>query len=124
MRHFVGVLVLLAANPVAAQSSVDTSGVGRLIDQAVHHSEVMQNLEYLTDRIGPRLSSSPAMRRANEWTAERFKAYGLTARLEVYHFGVLWERGSASLRLIAPFTRALTAESWAWTEGTGGKNLN
>ena len=64
------------------------------------------------------------MRRANEWTAERFRGYGLTATLEPYHFGVTWERGSASLRLIAPFTRAMTAHSWAWTEGTGGKTLS
>ena len=123
-EHSVGPhLMLLAAQPAAAQSRVDTAGIGRLIDQAMHHSEVMQNLEYLSDRIGPRLSSSPAMRRANDWTAERFKAYGLTARLEPYQFGVPWERGAASLRLIAPFTRAVTAQSWAWTEGTGGKTL-
>jgi hypothetical protein len=86
-------------------------------------SEVMRNLQYLSDRIGPRLSGSAAMRRANEWTAERFRAYGLTAALEPYEFGVPWERGSASLRLTAPFSRAITVQSWAWTEGTGGKTL-
>ncbi len=61
------------------------------------------------------------MRRANEWTAARFQAYGLTAALEPYRFGVTWERGPATLRLVAPFSRAITAHSWAWTEGTGGK---
>jgi hypothetical protein len=64
------------------------------------------------------------MRRANDWTAERFRAYGLTAALEPYTFGVTWERGPATLRLTAPFTRAVTAHSWAWTEGTGGKTLS
>jgi carboxypeptidase Q len=124
MRHFVGLLVLITVNPVAAQSSVDTASAGALIDQAMNHSEVMRNLEYLSDVIGPRLSGSAAMRRANEWTAERFKAYGLTVALEPYEFGVPWERGAVSLRLIAPFARAVTAHSWAWTEGTGGKTLS
>ena len=43
---------------------------------------MMANLRHLSDIIGPRLSGSPAMRRANDWTAERFRAYGLTAALE------------------------------------------
>jgi carboxypeptidase Q len=124
MRPLVALILLTAATSLAAQSSVDTTGAGRLIDQALSHSEVMQNLEHLSDVIGPRLSGSPAMRRANEWTASRFKAYGLTAALEPYQFGVAWERGPATLRITAPFQRAITSHSWAWTEGTGGKALS
>ncbi len=116
-------LTLAASVPLAAQSAVDTAGTGRLVEQALNRSEVVQTLQHLSDIIGPRLSGSPAMRRANEWTAERFKAYGLSAALEPYPFGVTWERGSASLRLTAPFSRAIDAHSWAWTEGTGGKTL-
>jgi hypothetical protein len=116
-------MLLAVTAPLAAQSTVDTTGIGAILDQALHRSEVMQNLEYLTDNIGPRLSSSPAMRRANEWTASRFQAYGLKTLLEPYAFGIPWERGSASLRLTAPFTREVTAHSWAWTEGTNEKTL-
>jgi carboxypeptidase Q len=115
--------LLLGGTPLAAQTRVDTAGAGTLIAEAMDHSELMQNLEYLSDAIGPRLTGSLAMRRANDWTAERFKAYGLTTRLEPYAFGRTWERGSASLQLIAPFTRAITAHSWAWTAGTGGKTV-
>jgi len=117
-------LILAGATPLAAQTTVDTTGIGSLIDQAMNRSEVMQNLEYLADNIGPRLSTSPAMRKANDWTASRFTAYGLTAHLEPYQFGVPWERGTASLRLTAPFTREVTAHSWAWTEGTHGKTVS
>ncbi|HEY9015971.1 MAG TPA: M20/M25/M40 family metallo-hydrolase [Gemmatimonadales bacterium] len=123
MRLFSYIVVLASASPLAAQSTVDTAGVGRLLDQAMNRSEVMQNLQYLSDVIGPRLSGSPAMRRANEWTAGQMRKYGLNAGLERYLFGVTWERGSASLRLTAPFQRAITAHSWAWTEGTGGKTV-
>lgn len=120
MRRSLVLLGLLATTPLAAQQyAVDTTGSGAIIAQAMQHSEVMKNLQYLADMIGPRLTGSPAMRKANDWTAERFKAYGLTARLEAWDFGVTWERGPASFRITAPFTRNLVGHSWAWTEGTG-----
>jgi carboxypeptidase Q len=118
------VVLALAAAPAQAQFQVDTSRAGALIAQAMDHSEVMPNLQHLSDFIGPRLSGSAAMRRANEWTAQRFRSYGLVAALEPYDFGVTWERGSADLRLLVPFSRAITAHSWAWTTGTGGKTLS
>src|SRR5687768_14444306 len=79
-------LLILVASPVNAQP-VDSSGAGVLIAQAMEHSEVMSNLRYLTDAIGPRLSGSPAMRKANEWVAKRFRDYGLRAWMEEYPFG-------------------------------------
>ena len=128
MKHTIFLLAILAAAPAAAQTAsqtaVDTAGAGVLIDQAMNHSEVMQNLEYLADMIGPRLTGSPAMKRANDWTAERFKAYGLGATLEPWQYGVTWERGPATFRITEPFQRNLVGHSWAWTAGTGGKTLS
>jgi hypothetical protein len=112
---------LILAGPLRAQTAVDTAGAGAIIAEAVERSEVMENLRHLSDVIGPRLTGSAAMRRANEWTAGRFREYGLTAGLEPYEFGVTWERGPLSLRLVEPFDRAITGHSWAWTAGTGGK---
>ena len=114
-------LLLFAAAPLGAQTGVDTAGAGTIISQAMEHSEVMKNLEYLADMIGPRLTGSAAMRKANEWAAQRFRDYGLTANLEPWDFGVTWERGTVTARLLSPFPRAVTAQSWAWTAGTGGK---
>jgi hypothetical protein len=113
-------LAALAA-PLRAQSTVDTAGSGTLIQEALKRSELMENLRYLSDVIGPRLSGSPAIRRANEWTARRFQSYGLRASLEAFDFGPTRERGPLSLRLTLPFDRAMTGHSWAWTAGTGGK---
>ncbi len=66
----------------AQQLTVDTAGVGVLMDEGMKRSEAMQNLQYLTDVIGPRLTGSPAARQANDWTAKRFQDYGLSAHLE------------------------------------------
>ncbi len=121
MRLVLAVLLLMSPLPAVAQMPVDTTGAGALIAQAMDHSEVMANLQHLSDVIGPRLSGSPAMRKANDWAAERFRAYGLEATLEPYTFGVTWTRGTATMRILAPFERAVTAHSWAWTAGTDGR---
>jgi hypothetical protein len=125
IRAILSVVTLLAWSPpaVRAQYEVDTAGTGALIREAMDRSEVMANLRYLADVIGPRLTGSPAMRKANDWTVERFREYGLETRLEPWQFGVTWVRGSASLRILAPFARNLAGQSWAWTVGTGGKLL-
>jgi hypothetical protein len=121
MKCLTWLATLALAAPLPGQSAVDTSGSGALIAEAGERSEVMENLRYLSDVIGPRLSGSHGMRRANEWTVERFRSYGLTAALEPFDFGVTWERGPLSLRIVHPFDRAITGHSWAWTAGTDGK---
>lgn len=125
-RSLLATLLVTAplVGPAAAQTlTVDTAGAGALIDQALNHSEVMQNLQYLSDVIGPRLTGSPAARRANDWTMQRFKDYGLDAHLEAWNFGGTWTRGPMWARLAAPRAHDLVAASWAWTPGTNGKTV-
>ena len=121
MKRLLLVSLLGLSTPLSAQYAVDTTAVGGMIREAMDHSEVMTNLEYLCDVIGPRLTGSPAVHRANEWVAEKLRDYGVTARLEQYLFGVPWQRGPIDVRLVAPFSRPVLAYSWAWTDGTRGK---
>lgn len=123
MTRRILLLLALTASPLAAQTGVDTAGAGALIDQALNKSRVMEQLEYLVDVIGPRLTGSPAMKSANDWTEAQFKAYGLAAWQEEWEFGVPWTRGTSSFRIEAPFVQNLDAYSWAWTAGTNGKTL-
>src|SRR5213593_2535805 len=102
---------------------VDTASVGALIDQGMNHSQVMQNLQHLSDVIGPRLTGSPAARAANEWTMAKFKEYGLDAHLEQWNFGGTWQRGPMWLRMTAPRVHDIVAASWAWAPGTNGKTV-
>ena len=41
-------------------------------------SELKANLQYLTDHIGPRLTGSPQLEQASQWTMEQFKRSGWT----------------------------------------------
>src|SRR5450432_2988153 len=138
-RKIMIVAVMLATVVMArvwnAQAAADTRTVTAAVDDANavaatdaqilaeirEHSEVMDNLEYLSDRIGPRLTGSPLLKQANDWTAEMFKKYGLTnVHLEGYTIPHAWVRGTAKARMIAPIGHPLTIASAAWSPNTKG----
>jgi len=95
--------------------------VARMIQEGTQRSHVEADLSYLLDVIGPRLSGSPEMRRANDWTQQKFRDYGADrSELEAWTFGVGWTRGPMTLRMLAPQRRELLGVSWAWSPGTTG----
>ncbi len=107
-----------AAGEESSAFAADT----QILKEIREHSELMSNLEYLSDSIGPRLTGSPKLKQANDWTAEMFKKYGLTnVHLEEYTIPHEWIRGTASARIIAPTEHPLTIASSAWAPGTKGK---
>src|SRR5262249_47110273 len=91
--------------------------------EAKSGSEIMTNLTYLSDVIGPRLTGSLSLKKANDWTAEKMKQYGLKkVHLEAWTMPEGWERGIAVGRVIEPSNgRTLTLASMGWTPGTKGK---
>jgi carboxypeptidase Q len=95
--------------------------VARMIQEGTQRSHVDADLQYLVDVIGPRLTGSPEMRRANDWTRQKFVEYGVDrAELEPWSFGIGWTRGPMTLRMLAPQHRELLGVSWAWSPGTKG----
>ncbi len=122
------VFVAVAAAPAETPSPADTrAGAGaldhKIIDEAKKSSEIMANLTHLSDVIGPRLTGSAALKRANDWAAEKMRAYGLTnVHLEPWSIPLGWERGPASVRIVEPDNgRSLTVAALGWTPGTPGK---
>jgi len=110
-----------AAPQYGVRVPADDSVIARLVQEGTRRSHVDADLEYLLDVIGPRLTGSPGMRRANEWTRQKFREYGVDrAELEPWTFGVGWTRGPMTARLVTPHERELLAVSWAWAPGTTG----
>ncbi len=129
-RRMVGVVVGLLACVLVARAwsagdedkNANAAADAQIIGEIRDHGELMDNLEYLSDRIGPRLTGTPQLKEANGWTAEMFKKYGLTnVHLEPYTIAHAWMRGKAEARIIAPTEHPLTIASAAWTPGTKGK---
>ena len=58
-----------------AGASGETKAVTQaILEEIDKRSELMANIEYLCDMIGPRLTGSPNLTRANQWTRDKFKA--------------------------------------------------
>lgn len=84
-------------------------------------SRVMEPLRELTQEIGPRLTGSPALARAEVWALDRFRAMGLDAHLEKWgEIAVGFHRGPAHGRVLAPEERELEFVTPAWSPGTDG----
>jgi hypothetical protein len=126
MRFAVGLLSLLLAAPSlpaqVVQERVDLEVVRRIREEGLQRSQIPVLAHHLTDVIGPRLTGSPGMKRANEWTAEKFREWGLgNVVVEPWgEFGRGWERVSYSGRIVTPFVEPLLAQPTAWTGSTKG----
>ena len=85
------------------------------------HNEIMSNLEYLSDMIGQRLTGSENLKKANDWTKQRFTDYGLAnPHLESWTIAHVWTRGTATARILTPAEHPLTIASYAWAANTDG----
>jgi len=93
----------------------------KIMAEIKDHSQLMDNLEYLSDVIGPRLTGSPQLKRAHEWAATKFKAYGLAnVHQETATIANGWERVSARARIVEPTAQALTIAAAGWSPSTPG----
>ena len=130
-RSKLSVLLLLVALvfsgfPASAQQAQPKKDpndpIEKIRDEGMNRSQVMQTLSYLTDVIGPRLTASPNLKRANEWTRDKLTEWGLqNAHLEAWGpFGRGWSLKSFSAEIIAPQAIPLIAYPRAWSLGTNG----
>ena len=106
----------------AAPEVLDLNMYSRIRDQGFNHSHIMDYAGVLFDDIGPRLTGSPAMTRANEWTRAQLAAMGCSnAHFESWgEFGMAWTQLSASLALVKPSPGVFVAQATPWSPATAG----
>ncbi len=114
-------LGLLHAAPARAQTLATDDAVLRAIwGEATTNSQLEPLAQALLDSIGPRLTASPGMERAQEWAMRMLQSWGVDARLERYGTWEGWERGPSHVDLVQPRVRSLEGRILAWSPGTGG----
>jgi carboxypeptidase Q len=103
-------------------AKVQPDPVERIKEEGLKRSQVMATLSYLTDVIGPRLTGSPNLKRANEWTCQTLNKWGLAnAHLEAWGpFGRGWTLKRFSAQVIEPQCIPLIAFPKAWSPSTDG----
>jgi hypothetical protein len=128
---------LVLPNYILAQAAVGTAttapatarvytapkaDIDKIRDEGMNRSQVTQTISYLTDVIGGRLTNSPSMKRANEWTRDTMTKWGMqNARLEAWGpFGRGWSLKSFTAQVIAPQTIPVIAYPKAWSPSTKG----
>lgn len=113
-------LLMWAMGPANA-APVDGVMLNKIADAAFNHSEVVETAAYLSDEVGGRLTNSPAMRTAEQWTQQKLKEWGLRkVWTESFDFGRGWWIEAAHVRMTAPRPLELKAIPIAWTPGTVG----
>jgi carboxypeptidase Q len=104
------------------QEKVDLETISRIRYEGFRNSKVMEYASGLMDSIGERLTGSPNMKRANEWTRDQLTAMGLSdAHLEPWGpFGRGWANQYTNVRMTSPDIVPLLVYAKAWTPGTNG----
>jgi carboxypeptidase Q len=128
LRRYAAVVLLLIflASPATLLSQTQPAPapdpndpIQRIKDEGMNRSQVMQTLSYLSDVIGPRLTGSPGMKRANEWTRDQLTKWGLqNAQLAPWGpFGRGWTLKRFSAQVTEPVAIPLIAYPKAWSPG-------
>jgi carboxypeptidase Q len=120
----VALTALLGSLPGAAdaqQLATDDPVLREIWDQAMNESRFEQLAQTLLDSIGPRLTASPQMERAQDWAVKTLRSWGVDARTEQYGTWEGWSRGVSHVDLIEPRIRSLEGRILAWSPGTGGR---
>ena len=119
-------LVLLlaasAATFVVAQSDrLDYAMLGRIRDEGLNRSQVMDHVSWLSDVYGPRLTGSPGIQQASEWAMKTFREWGLAnVHQEPWSFGKGWSLVRFSAHLVEPQIQPLIGFPQEWSSGTHG----
>jgi carboxypeptidase Q len=118
-------LFAMSALPVIGQlpqESVDLAAMAKIREEGIERSQVMQITSALTDGFGPRLTNSPNIKAAAQWTLQKMSGWGMTnLRLEPWGpFGRGWTNERTYISLIKPYAFPLIGYPRAWTPGTNG----
>ncbi|HMG73718.1 MAG TPA: M20/M25/M40 family metallo-hydrolase [Pyrinomonadaceae bacterium] len=101
---------------------VDLAVLNRIKEEELNHSQIMDTVGYLTDVIGPRLTGSPGLKKAQAYALDRLREFGAAnAHLEPWGpFGRGWSLEGFNCNMIAPTFSSLIAYPKAWSPGTNG----
>ena len=105
-----------------ATENIDLTMYERIREEGFRHSHVMEFADALTNGIGPRLTGSPNMKAANEWTKATLTRIGLeNAHLEDWgEFGMGWQQVNTWGRMITPDSEPVWLQAAPWSPATSG----
>lgn len=115
-------IALPAVAQAPAGAEVDYDAVYRIKDEGLQRSQVMDTASYLTDVYGPRLTGSPQIKAAAEWTVRKLAEWSIgNPHLETWGtFGRGFVNERFSAQVLTPQPWSVIGVPKAWTPGTNG----
>ncbi len=125
---FTAALVLAAVGSHAADvqqpttESIDLNAYNAIREEGLQRSHIMDYAGGLIDGIGPRLTGSPNMAKANAWTRDQLTKMGcVNAHLEDWgEFGMGWQQLNTWVRMTEPDTAVFVAQATPWSPSSNG----
>ncbi|MBI3491226.1 MAG: M20/M25/M40 family metallo-hydrolase [Acidobacteria bacterium] len=118
----VGVLGIRWTAFGAGQATSDRDVLDKIRAEGLQHSQVERVFSMLTAEIGPRLTASPAHKRAAEFVRAELASYGLqNARLEAWQFGRGWTLEKLTVEMVEPRYMPLVGYADGWSASTTGE---
>ena len=88
---FAGLVEARQSSARAEAEKLDLAAIGRVREEGLARSQVMDHIFWLADVYGPRLTGSPGIQQASEWAMNKFKEWGLSnVHQERWKFGKGW----------------------------------
>src|SRR5579871_4254398 len=121
---YIVLLTMLTGGSALVNGQVKADGemLAKIQIEETANSHAVPMFNMLTVNIGPRLTASPAHKRAAEWARDQLASYGLTgARLESWKFGRGWELQKLTVEMTEPRYLPLIGYADAWSPPTTGE---
>ncbi len=114
-------IVLVPIHLLFAQERADTTTIRHIKSKALQNSQVIDNVFFLSDVIGPRLTGSPAFRAAGDWIINLLHNYKLdNIQKEQLNWGRGWSYKKFGFYLMEPYIASLIASPGPLSSGTHG----
>jgi hypothetical protein len=118
----IGIATSAAAFAAAqAVETLDYAAIGRIRDEGLNRSQVMDHISWLSDVYGPRLTGSPGIEQASQWAMKTFTDWGLAnVHQEKFAFGKGWSLVRFHATMIEPQAQPLIGYPHSWSSSTKG----
>jgi hypothetical protein len=118
----IAIVALAFGAILSAQPAADPQMLAKIRTEGLRHSHVAPVFETLTVDIGPRLTASPAHKRAAEFMRDQLTADGLSdVHLEPWKFGRGWTMEKLTVEMIEPRYLPLIGYADGWSASTAGE---
>ena len=115
-----GAVTVLIGVSAKAQP-LDQATLAAIRDEGLRGSQAMDHISWLSDVYGPRVTGTPAIEQARDWTMEKLRQWGLSnVHEERFAFGHGWSLERFHAHMVEPQVMPIIGYPKSWSSSTDG----